>query len=257
VPPRGELVTILVVAPHKVKDGYAATDSYWSARAGCSQYAHTNEIPNLLVVALEDGTSDPKDELLDVAPAHEMQHLKNYVRHTIRGSSYERSAMLNEGLSVLAQDFASMSIFGRGDFDGSVPLAKAYLDDPNLVSLPAFYYYDGARSHPSGAACYGGAYLLQRYLYDRFGDSYLNRVTDTEADGLAAITAAIPIPLPDALRDFGGYLLHLERHADLRPITGADFGVLGGSVSLFESNNQIADVRVQGAAVVWMQQASP
>jgi len=33
--------------------------------------------------------------------------------------------------------------------------------------------------------------------------------------------------------------------------------VLGGSVSLFESNNQIADVRVQGAAVVWMQQASP
>ena len=134
---------------------------------------------------------------------------------------------------------------------------KEYLDDPNLVSLPAFYYYRGQESHPSGTACYGGAYLLQRYLYDRFGDSYLDRVTNTEADGLAAIAAAMPIPLPDALRDFGGYVLGLKKRSDLRSITDADFAVVGGSVSLFESPNPISEVHVTGAPAVWMEQTSP
>jgi hypothetical protein len=211
----------------------------------------------LLIVALKDGTGDPKDELLSIGPAHEEQHLKNFVRHSIRGTTFAHSSMLNEGLSVLAQDFASEQMFGRRDVNMAADVEREYLDDPNLVSLPAFYYYAGQQSHPSGTACYGGAYLLQRYLYDRFGDSYLNRVTDTEADGFTAIAAALPIPLPDALRDFGGYVLGLEKRSDLRRITDADFGVLGGSVSLFESSSPISDVHVMGATAVWTEQPSP
>jgi hypothetical protein len=195
--------------------------------------------------------------LLRVGPAHEEQHLKNFVRHSIRGTTIVRASMLNEGLSVLAQDFASEQISGRRDLDLAGAFEKEYLDDPGLVSLPAFYYYAGQQSHPSGAACYGGAYLLQRYLYDRFGDSYLNRVTDTEADGFTAMAAALPIPLPDALRDFGGYVLGLEKRSNLRHISDADFAVLGGSVSVFESPSPISAVHVIGATVVWTEQPSP
>lgn len=257
VPSRGELLSILVVKAGKVKDGYAATESYFSAAPHCVAKAHTNELPGLLIVALQDGTGDPKDNLLSIGPAHEEQHLKNFVRHSIRGTTVAHSSMLNEGLSVLAQDFASEQIFGRRDVNLAALLEKEYLDDPNLVSLPAFYYYRGQESHPSGTACYGGAYLLQRYLYDRFGDSYLSRVTDTEADGFTAIAAALPIPLPDALRDFGGYVLELKKRSDLRRITDADFAVVGGSVSLFESASPISDVHVMGATAVWTEQPSP
>jgi hypothetical protein len=257
VPSRGELLSILVVKPGKVKDGYASTESYYSAASHCAANGHTNELPGLLIVALKDGTGDPKDELLRVGPAHEEQHLKNFVRHSIRGTTIVRTSMLNEGLSVLAQDFASEQISGRRDLDLAGAFEKEYLDDPGLVSLPAFYYYAGQQSHPSGAACYGGAYLLQRYLYDRFGDSYLNRVTDTEADGFTAMAAALPIPLPDALRDFGGYVLGLEKRSNLRHISDADFAVLGGSVSVFESPSPISAVHVIGATVVWTEQPSP
>lgn len=253
-PSRGELLTILVVDPAKTKTGYTSIESYYSAAAlECSSVAHTNELPGLIVLPVLDPTSDPRSTMLELGPAHELQHLKNFVRHAILGSGPMRSSTINEGLSVLAQDFEAENARNRRDADGAGLLAHDYLYDPNTVSLFGFFYHSGDEVHPSGSACYGGAYLLQRYFYDRFGDAYLERVTDTSADGLVAVAGALPIAMPDALRDFAGYVLQQKRRDDVRPLPGADFKILGGSLSLFESATPVGAVNAPGANIVWTQ----
>ncbi len=84
---------------------------------------------------------------------------------------------LNEGMSMLAQDFAVARLFPGVAHDARDALVRArqYAQAPQNYSLPAFAGIDsGTTPKNNCSGCYGLEYLFQRYLYDRFGgDTYL------------------------------------------------------------------------------------
>jgi len=282
VPSRGELLNLLIVSGEKARNGYAAVDSYrYQDDLDCYWNSRSNELPGLVVWPFEQRRApEVSNGVLVYQPAHELQHLKYFVRHDIRGTySGESMPMINEGLSMLAEDFAVNALFNKPhDLFGAGFNAGIYLHDPNAVSLLAFGIYDGREAHPFGTACYGGAYLLQRFLYDRFGEAYLNAVTDTDADGLSAMKVALPVSVAEAFREFGRYLiappnqifedgyfnLYQEGESEvgtrfalsgprLAVIPGPDFEILGGSASLYVSDIPISNIRSNGAPIVWTQ----
>jgi hypothetical protein len=253
VPSRGELLSVLIVAASAAHYGYADLGSYrYQAALNCSGGAKSNELPGLFVWALD--TDAPRETLaatLVTRPAHELQHLKNFVRHAIRSvPSVRQTPLLNEGLSMLAQDFAVQRSFGaRVDALGAGALANEYLAQPNLYSALTFAVQDGAVQRPFTGGSYGAAYLLQRFLYDRFGDAYLDAVTDTDQVDLAAMERATGMPTAEIMRAFARSLLD----AATAPLPSADFRIVGGSISLFTSTRPIAEVRARGGSVVWVQ----
>ncbi len=279
VPSNGELLSFLIVGSSEAMNGGALVNSYrYQANLNCyARTIHSNEMPGLVVWPFERRRpAELQDGTLVYAP--ELQHLQRFVRGTIRGFRSEQlMPLLNEGLSELSQDFAVTALFGRPyDLFGAGDAARVYLSDPNAVSLLSFSLNNGREAHPFGTACYGGAYLLQRFLYDRFGDNYLTAVTNTDSGGIKAMQDALPIALSEALREFGRYLIapdgspyvsglfnlyaHTQdevgrpyetRGAALRPLPGPDFDVLGGSVSIYSSNAPIASVHADGAPIVW------
>jgi hypothetical protein len=115
--------------------------------------------------------------------SHELQHEINFVNHAIvnDGASSEET-WLNEGMSMLAQDFAVNRMFPTVPIDvlDAAGRAHQYLQAPETYSLTAFTSVDPA--NPSSqqyncSGCYGEEYLFQRYLYDRFGgDAYLRKM---------------------------------------------------------------------------------
>ncbi|HZT12759.1 MAG TPA: hypothetical protein VFA29_08145 [Candidatus Baltobacteraceae bacterium] len=134
--------------------------------------------------------------------AHEFQHLINFVNHAILaagastpGFNGNESAYINEGLSMLAQDLAVQRLYGaqgvKFDVDDAMSRASAYLAAPGNFSITAFTGIDGYSYGGGGTpqyncfgGCYGGAYLFQRYLRDRFGgDSYTHAMETSGSVG--------------------------------------------------------------------------
>lgn len=137
------------------------------------------------------GTTYDLQEDLVRSTAHELQHLINFVNHAILAPGAASSSFngneepyVNEGLSMLAQDLAVAAMYGsRGvqfDADDALSRASVYLAAPSNYSLSGFSGVDpvswggnGSAQYNCGGGCYGGAYLFQRYLRDRFGgDAY-------------------------------------------------------------------------------------
>jgi hypothetical protein len=123
------------------------------------------------------------DEDLVRGTSHELQHLINYVNHVLLNDTQPEDSWINEGMSMLAQDFALNRKFGIAhDVDDALSYAQLYLFAPQNFSLTAFTGRDSNSSQwtYNCSGCYGVEYLFQRYLYDRFGgDGYLSRMLGT------------------------------------------------------------------------------
>jgi hypothetical protein len=135
--------------------------------------------------------------------AHELQHLINFVNHSILPAAANTYAFdgfedtfINEGLSMLSQDLAVNSLHPTQAFDVADAMAHAqqYLSSPQNYSLSGFIGIDpvswgGDGSTPKyncGGGCYGSAYLFQRYMRDRFGgDTYTQGMETSQQTGFA------------------------------------------------------------------------
>ncbi|MGZ6119486.1 MAG: hypothetical protein ACXWM0_00040 [Vulcanimicrobiaceae bacterium] len=169
-----------------------------------SNVPKSNEAPFIYVGWFDrNGSSYELQEDLVRGTAHELQHLINFVNHSIlAGSSADEDPFINEGLSMLAQDLAVDRMFGKGfDVADALEHASVYLANPQNYSISGFIGVDpqswsgsGSAQFNCGGGCYGGAYLFQRYLYDRFGgDAYTHKMETGSAvssQGLMAATGS-------------------------------------------------------------------
>jgi hypothetical protein len=279
VPSRGELFNVLIVPAARVRYGYMDRASYgYQAAANCF-HARSNELPALLVWAVEDRhPAELRDATLVDFPAHELQHAQSFVQHEVRSAvAHYQPPLVNEGLSMLAQDFAVDRLFARRfDTFSAGYSANVFLSAPNEVSILGFTFAEGPRAiHGYGSGAYGGAYMLQRYLYDQLGDAYVASLATTEQVGVPAMEAAAGLPIAEIMRRFAtrllapyanGYALPIcttafdqlmhpvqFRGARLQPLESSDVDVLDGSVSLYLSSRPIAAIDARRAPVSFVQ----
>ncbi|HEY1729060.1 MAG TPA: hypothetical protein VGG22_11850 [Candidatus Baltobacteraceae bacterium] len=170
---------------------------------------HSNESPTIVLAYYGDsrGMNYVLDEDSIVHPAHEYQHLINIVHHAILQSTpaYE-DALLNEGLSMMAQDFAiAAATSGVEPLDGeNLYRSSAYLAATQNYSVAGFAGLQSPGNTLFNCSiCYGPAWLFERYLYDRFGgDAYVHAMeagSSTSWGELGSVTGANPQQL---LHDF-------------------------------------------------------
>ena len=186
-----------------------------------TQY-ESNQAPFIFVgwFAGSGAAYDLQEDLVR-STAHELQHLINFVNHGILASGasstsfngYEQT-YVNEGLSMLAQDFAVQRMYGSSgvqfDVDDALSRANVYLSGPSNYSLSAFSGIDpvawggnGSPQYNCGGGCYGVAYLFQRYLYDRFGgDAYAHAVETSGVTGQQNLQRATGESVPSLFGDF-------------------------------------------------------
>ena len=139
--------------------------------------------------------------------AHEFQHLINFVNHTMLATSPgSELTFINEGLSMLAQDFAVNALYPGTPLDVSNALfyGAKFLARPASYSLGAFAGVDsGSQLSFNCGGCYGEAYLFQRYLYDRFGgDAYARAMESAQSTGAASLQSVTGQSYGQLLLDF-------------------------------------------------------
>jgi hypothetical protein len=166
---------------------------------------HSNEAP-LIVVGYNSpsGSSFETGEDLVRGTSHEFQHQINFVHHAILTNGDPEEPWINEGMSMLAQDFAVNKMFPSVPFDvaDSGARARQYLAAPETFSLTSFTSLTGGTQHYNCSGCYGFSYLFQRYLYDRFGgDAYLKKMLNGQA-GIANIQQATGADPAQTIPDF-------------------------------------------------------
>ena len=224
--PADRRINVLVVNPQNL----GGTGGYFSGanmmhqgalnclNGGSTSY-ESNEAPFIFVGWFQrNGATYELQEDLVRSTAHELQHLINFVNHTLlapgaSSSSFDgnEAPFINEGLSMLAQDLAVENMYGsRGlhfDADDALARANAFLANPASFSITQFSGIDssawggGSAQYNCAGGCYGGAYLFQRYLHDRFGgDAYAHAMETsgvTGAQNLQAVTQQAPGTLLD------------------------------------------------------------
>lgn len=150
-----------------------------------------------------NGASYELNEDLVRGTAHELQHLINFVNHSILPAAANTYAFdgtedpfINEGLSMLSQDLAVNTLHPAQSFDVDDAMlhAQQYLSSPQNYSLSGFIGIDpsswgGNGTTPAyncGGGCYGSAYLFERYMRDRFGgDTYTQGMETSQQTGFA------------------------------------------------------------------------
>jgi hypothetical protein len=220
--PQDRRVNVLVVNSPALGGlgGYFSVANYMTQAAlNCLNAGYeSNEAPFIFVGWFGgNGSTYELQEDLVRSTAHELQHLINFVNHGILASGasspsfngYELT-FVNEGLSMLAQDFALQAMYGTHgvnfDADDALQRATAYLDDPGNYSLSAFTGIESGSATPQyncNGGCYGVAYLFQRYLRDRFGaDAYTRAMEVSGAVGAANLQAITGESLGELQDDF-------------------------------------------------------
>ena len=209
-------VNFVYVAPSEIGVGaYMDADSLMPDDViRCTQALngtyHSNQAPTIVLSYYGDtrGMTYVLQEDSIVHPAHEYQHLVNIVHHSILQSNLQfEDPLLNEGLSMMAQDFAiSAATGGRQTLDGeNILRSTQYLAAPQNYSVAGFAGVQSSGGSPlfNCATCYSPAWLLERYLYDRFGgDAYVQGMesgTLTSWPEVQTVTGTAPQTL---LHDF-------------------------------------------------------
>ena len=132
--------------------------------------------------------------------SHEFQHLINFVNKVVLARNpVSEDRWINEGLSMLSQDYAVNRMFPSVPLDVSDALGHAaqFMQQPQRYNLTGFTGADSSGLFTYNCSgCYGLSYLYQRYLADRFGgDAYLRAMessTTTSVAGIQAITGVAP-----------------------------------------------------------------
>jgi hypothetical protein len=221
ITPTGGKINVFVINPSSLGSGvggYFSQLNYVPQVAincligGSSGYTassvpHSNEAPMIYVAynSAHSVTFETQEDLVR-GTAHEFQHLINFVNHAILNGGSVEDSWINEGMSMLAQDFAVDQLFHTGhDFDDAGSRAIVYLAAPQNFSLTAFTGIDPQKTTQQfncGSGCYGSEYLFQRYLYDRFGgDAYLKKMLGSSAS-YANLQQATGIDPHVAISDF-------------------------------------------------------
>jgi hypothetical protein len=154
---------VMAADKYQLSGGLTADESYW----------RTQDMPRTL--------------------PHEFQHLLHYVNKGLipnlvnNAAGVSDDSFVDEGDSMLAEDLVNS---GNAQTQDTLLAAFEYLYNPANYSLTAFTGYApdplDTTSNPaygffrSTGGNYGAAYLLARYMYDRFGgDTALHRVYST------------------------------------------------------------------------------
>ncbi|MEV6494920.1 peptidase M6 immune inhibitor A, partial [Actinoplanes sp. NPDC051633] len=168
-------------------------------------------------------TSRPaKPRMYEATFAHEWQHLlQSYT------DPYEK-AWINEGLSDYAQSLvgyvdARRSIYRRGAdghltcFQGFAVVRTAVNTTPRECGGPQNSLNLWDEGEPAEVlADYGNAYQFMLYLRDRFGEAVLSRIhRDGDRQGMAGVSAALPVNLTDVLHDYQTMTL-VDKHTTSR-----------------------------------------
>ncbi len=253
--PQDRRINVMVVDSQNLGGlgGYFSAANYMpQAALNCLNGGYeSNEAPFIFVgwFAGQGSWYELQEDLVR-STAHELQHLINFVNHSIlaaaaSSASFDGSetTFINEGLSMLAQDLAVQKMYGsRGvqfDADDALARANAFLNDPGSFSLSGFSGIDqpawgGNGSSPQfncAGGCYGAAYLFQRYLRDRFGsDAYTHAMEESGSVGAANLQAITGESLGDLQGDFA-----LAMAAATMGVNSADRRFDFGSLSLVRS----------------------
>jgi hypothetical protein len=248
--PADRRINVLIVNSQNLGGlgGYFSGANYMpQSTLNCLSGYKTNEAPFIFVGWFErNGAMYELQEDLVRSTAHELQHLINFVNHAILAGaasspSYNgnETAFINEGLSMLAQDLAIDRMYGaRGvhfDVDDALSRANIYLSNPGNFSISGFGGIDpgswgggSSAQFNCGGGCYGGAYLFERYLRDRFGgDAYTHGVETSGATGAQNLQSVTGSAAGTLLDDFA-----LAMAADTIGITPNDARFAFGSLNL-------------------------
>jgi hypothetical protein len=185
----------VLIAPFANDVDYADTLSYMpQAELNCySGHFMSNETPGIVLVEFDSSlpAAGASYRRLPLQLAHEIQHLENFTRHVITANRTEDS-FIDEGLSQLAEDYAASELEPTVSYaEENEQHVRSFLADPEGTSLFGFDTTVPVSEYNAGSRQYGAAYLLQRYLVDRFGDDYLtsmSRSTKVGIDELNAVT---------------------------------------------------------------------
>lgn len=168
----------------------------------------SNEAPMIYVAwnsaAATSNLAYLTDEDLVRGSAHELQHLINFVNHGILNNGKSEQSWINEGMSMLSQDFAVNLLWNKPhDVEDAFFYANQYLQAPQNYILTAFAGKSGTSYRYNCGACYGQEYLFQRYLYDRFGgDTYLRAMLGSTTAGFANLQQATGVAPQQLVADF-------------------------------------------------------
>jgi hypothetical protein len=223
-------VNVLVVDPGTVGpnagDEFSPVDTYAQAHLNCdtgSLHRHSNE--GGFVVAAIVPSANVHYHVQQLL-AHEFTHLIQHVDQVIVLGRAEAPPAIKEGLAELARDIA-LGTTDIGNVSGNT--AQAFLPRPQDYSILGMTGAHGFYSNGN----YGGAYLLMRYVADRYGYGFIKTyvqndpLTGTKAS-FDALAAAAGAPSFAALfRDFGATLAASAAGAPAQPpyvFTSIQFG---------------------------------
>lgn len=198
--PSDKMIDVMVLNPTPLGGfgGYFSSTNFISqAVLNCSygpnsaNPIYSNEAPFIFVGwnPRNSATAELQEDLVR-GTAHEFQHFINFINHSILpsgasspGFNGHEDTFINEGLSMLSQDLAVHQLRPTQPFDTDDALFNAglYLPHPEDVALTSHYGKNSPSSTPQSGcnACYGGDYLFQRYMYDRFGGDVYTKGMET------------------------------------------------------------------------------
>ena len=277
----GNFATYVIVRPSASMEGaaYMQEDAFSPQSVlNCENSDNRSaELPATIVLMLT-GSRDVPSYFVSNVP-HELQHAMSFIHRVIEDGVPQQTGFVDEGLSMLASDVASERLDPAGsavDLNVCARDARAFVEHPQDFSILSLI-----GRHPSGgivvdaSGAYGGAYLLQRYLYDRLGPDYWTAMARSRSTGIQAIEEASGLSWPVIMAQFAGALMSASSNGDDRTafarllrgeLTDA-FGrpfqmppirylpiegnrrplILKGGIEFFESSDVPVEVRAVGA----------
>jgi hypothetical protein len=188
IPPPNGMHVVFVINTQALGDkvgGYFSLINYLpQAAANCVAGQPQSNEASMIYVGYNLGNTDAFEIQEDLVrgTSHEFQHLINFVNHVILSTSPQNEdRWINEGLSMLAQDFGVRNLYPQVsvDVDDALNHAIVFMNNPQNFSLTGFTGVDPGTTTLAYncTGCYGAEYLFQRYLYDQYGnDTYTHNM---------------------------------------------------------------------------------
>jgi hypothetical protein len=250
-PPAGKHV-VLVVNTQALGSGvggyFSSLNHISQAIANCLNGQPKSNEASMIVVGYDPTSSDTYNVREDLVrdTGHEFQHLINFVNHAILASTPTREdTWINEGLSMIAQDFAVASLYPQQSVDvaDAVYRAQTFLATPQNYSLTGFTGMDPNAttfSYNCGLGCYGASYLFMRYLYERYGGDTFSRAMESSANvsyaGLQAQTGQDAVAL---IKNFSVALTRAKQSTPTSPFAYTTFDPFGTYVDQFGTSTKL------------------
>ncbi len=133
--------------------------------------------------------------------AHEFQHMCDFNQKACLNGKFSgeyEDTVFNEGKSVLAEDLCGFDLEAGAPVEENnsyiFNVAKTYLSNPGAVNLTSFNNAMGE---------YGQAYLLMRYIADRYGVDKVTEIATSPRVGMDNIAGVLGVEFAELYRDFG------------------------------------------------------